>query len=182
MKRKTAKEILAESFRELAEKKKVDKITVRDIAENCGYSTTTFYRHFKDKYDLIVWEHTQYVSEIMDRVGKDGYSWNQTLYEGMEYYEKNKEYLANLLQHTSGYDSFIRNMAEINCNALKERVMKAAKVDKLDEETEIYIRLYCWGTTALNCEWILGEYSISPRELARMHETALPKPLHKYLY
>ena len=69
MKRKTAKEILAESFRELAEKKKVDKITVRDIAENCGYSTTTFYRHFKDKYDLIVWEHTQYVSEIMDRVG-----------------------------------------------------------------------------------------------------------------
>ena len=129
MKRKTAKEILAESFRELAEKKKVDKITVRDIAENCGYSTTTFYRHFKDKYDLIVWEHTQYVSKIMDRVGKDGYSWNQT---------------------------FIRNMAEINCNALKERVMKAAKVDKLDEETEIYIRFYCWGTTALNCEWILG--------------------------
>ena len=73
-------------------------------------------------------------------------------------------------------------MVEINFGALKERVMKAAKVDKLDEETEIYIRFYCWGTTALNCEWILGEYSISPRELARMHETALPKPLHKYLY
>ena len=31
MKRKTAKELLAESFRELAEQKSVDKITVREI-------------------------------------------------------------------------------------------------------------------------------------------------------
>lgn len=182
MKRKTAKEILAESFRELAEKKKVDKITVRDIAENCGYSTTTFYRHFKDKYDLIAWDHTRYVSQIMDRVGKDGYSWNQTLYEGMVYYEKNKEYLANLLQHTAGYDSFIHNMTEINCAALSNCILKSGKIGAIDEETEIYIRMYCMGTTALNCEWILGKYSVSPEQLAAIHETALPKPLYKYLY
>ena len=49
MKRKTAKELLAESFRELAEQKSVDKITVREIAENCGYSPATFYRQFRDK-------------------------------------------------------------------------------------------------------------------------------------
>ena len=55
MKRKTAKEILAESFRELAEKKSIDRITVKDIAQNCGYSSATFYRQFKDKYDLIAW-------------------------------------------------------------------------------------------------------------------------------
>ena len=55
MKRKTAKEILSDSFRELAETKSVDKITVRDITENCGYSPATFYRQFKDKYDLVEW-------------------------------------------------------------------------------------------------------------------------------
>lgn len=36
MKRKTAKEILVESFRELAEKKPADKITVQEIAANSG--------------------------------------------------------------------------------------------------------------------------------------------------
>lgn len=41
MKRKTAREILAESFRELAASKPVDKITVPNIIENCGYSKTT---------------------------------------------------------------------------------------------------------------------------------------------
>ena len=37
MKRKTVKEILAESFREVAETKPIDKITIRDIVDNCGY-------------------------------------------------------------------------------------------------------------------------------------------------
>lgn len=37
MKSKTAKEILAESFREVAETKQIDKITIRDIVDNCGY-------------------------------------------------------------------------------------------------------------------------------------------------
>ncbi len=47
MRRKTAKEILAESFREIAEKKPINKITVRDITDNCGYSSATFYRLYR---------------------------------------------------------------------------------------------------------------------------------------
>ena len=42
MKRKTAKEILADSFHELAKDRQIDKITVREIAANCGYSSATF--------------------------------------------------------------------------------------------------------------------------------------------
>ena len=57
MKRKTAKELLAESFRELAQDRDIDKITVQDIAKNCGYSIATFYRQFRDKYDLIAWDY-----------------------------------------------------------------------------------------------------------------------------
>lgn len=34
MKRKTAKEILADSFRELAMEKAIDRITVKEIIEN----------------------------------------------------------------------------------------------------------------------------------------------------
>ena len=44
MKRQTAREILVQSFHEIAQKKTVDKITVREITENCGYSLATFYR------------------------------------------------------------------------------------------------------------------------------------------
>ncbi|MBE5925322.1 MAG: TetR/AcrR family transcriptional regulator [Lachnospiraceae bacterium] len=30
-------------------------IFIKVITENCGYSSATFYRQFKDKYDLIAW-------------------------------------------------------------------------------------------------------------------------------
>ena len=71
MKRKTAKEILAESFQELAEKKSIDKITVKDITDNCGYSPATFYRQFRDKYDLIAWQYSRNIEEIMNRIGAE---------------------------------------------------------------------------------------------------------------
>ena len=43
MKRKTTKEILADSFRELAENKAVDKITIQEIVDNCEYSSVIKY-------------------------------------------------------------------------------------------------------------------------------------------
>ncbi|MCR4647188.1 MAG: TetR family transcriptional regulator [Oscillospiraceae bacterium] len=58
MKRKTTEELLAGSFLELAQTKRIDKITITEITNNCGMSQPTFYNHFKDKYDLIVWIYT----------------------------------------------------------------------------------------------------------------------------
>lgn len=114
MKRKTAKEILADSFRELAEQKAIDRITVTDIAVNCDYSPSTFYRQFKDKYDLIAWDYMRSMEAMLDRVGVDGYSWNEVLLDGAKYYKENKDYLANLLKHTTGLESFERYMADSN--------------------------------------------------------------------
>lgn len=182
MKRKTAKEILAESFRELAEKKAVDKITVKEIADNCGYSVATFYRQFSDKYDLIAWEQAILVSDIMNQIGVDNYQWKQTLIEGAKMFEGRKNYLANLLLHTSGHDSFIRYKTEINYNALKNHILKANNLKELDKKADMFIRVYCLGTVNLTCEWILGKFEATPEEMAEVYENSLPLPLKQYLY
>lgn len=181
MKRKTAKEILAASFMELAETKPIDKITIRDITENCGYSPATFYRQFRDKYDLIAWNHARGVAAIMDQIGVDGYPWKQTLLDGAHSFQQQKEYLANLIHHTSGYDSFVCYMTEINYNALKKYILASTGTRELEEKTEMYVRIYCLGTVRLTCEWILGRYKVSPEELAEVYENSLPAPLHPYL-
>ncbi len=181
-KRKTAKELLAESFLELAEHKSVDKITVRDIVENCGYSTATFYRQFRDKYDLIAWEAASRTAEIMDKVGTDGYAWRDTLLDGALLFDRRRDYLANLFLHTSGMDSYIRYKTEMNYMALKECVQKALGDTPVDETTDMYIRIYVTGTVYLTCEWVLGRYSASPEALAEIYEKSLPEPLKQYLY
>ena len=174
MKRKTAREILADSFRELAETRSVDKITVRDITDNCGYSTAPFYRQFKDKYDLIAWQYAQ-------RIGVDGCRWEQVLPDAAAWINTDREYLANLLLHTSGHDSFIRYMAEINCEVLKKHILRVTGLESLDRETDMYVRTYCLGTASLTSEGILGRYSVGPEELAAVYKNALPPPLHAYL-
>ncbi|MCR5293713.1 MAG: TetR/AcrR family transcriptional regulator C-terminal domain-containing protein [Lachnospiraceae bacterium] len=181
MKRKTAKELLDESFRELSEKKSIDKITIQEITDNCGYSPATFYRNFRDKYDLIAWGYTRDVAGIMDWLDGKNYQWKQTLLDGANHFLEERDYLANLLKHTSGQESFIRYMVEINYEALKKYILKASGKNRLDKKDELYVRIYCLGTVSLTCEWILGRHEASPEEIAEIYEHSLPAPLQKYV-
>ena len=180
MKRKTTKELLAESFRELAAAKSIDRITVREIVDNCAYSPATFYRHFKDKYDLIAWDYAQRMAVLMDRIS-GGYSWAQILQDGAKHYEEERDYLTNLLLHTSGHDSFIQYMAESNYRVFMKYLLATLNQEGLDEKTALLARTYCLGTVCLTCEWILGKHSVTPKELAEIYENALPLPLRELL-
>ena len=45
---------LANAMKELLVHTPVDKITVKQIVDQCDVTRPTFYRHFKDKYDQLV--------------------------------------------------------------------------------------------------------------------------------
>ena len=47
------KQALAESLIRLLHKKTLDKITIRDITDGCGFNRQTFYYHFEDIYALV---------------------------------------------------------------------------------------------------------------------------------
>ncbi len=181
MKRKSTKEILAESFRELAERKSIDRITIQEIVDNCDYSTATFYRHFMDKYDLIAWDYARKAAEIMSRLTENGTLWKQTLLEWAKYFQREKEYLANLFLHTSGHDSFIQYMTEIHSRVFTGHLLAVSGKEELDEKTALLARVYCLGTVCLSCEWILGKYDVTPEKLAEIYENALPQPLTELL-
>ena len=70
IRRQTTKELIAESLKELFTQKTADKITVKEIARNCGITPATFYNHFRDKYDLIVWIYAEPVKNIVCQMGK----------------------------------------------------------------------------------------------------------------
>lgn len=50
------KERIAASFAALAQKKPVDKITVKELVERCGISRQTFYYHFQDLLEVMQWQ------------------------------------------------------------------------------------------------------------------------------
>lgn len=46
---------LARSFKVLAVKKPIEKITIKEITDMAGVIRPTFYNHFQDKYELLEW-------------------------------------------------------------------------------------------------------------------------------
>lgn len=49
----TTKQTIQQSFRQLLLAKSLDKISVRDIVEDCGLNRNTFYYYYEDIYDLF---------------------------------------------------------------------------------------------------------------------------------
>lgn len=49
------KKQMADSLKRLMGQKSLQKITIQEIADDCGINRYTFYYHFKDIYDLLAW-------------------------------------------------------------------------------------------------------------------------------
>lgn len=181
IRRKTARETLVESFRDLSQHKAVDKISVREIVKNCDYSRATFYREFRDKYDLISWDYAQSLHSIMCKYGRGGLPWSQSLLEGAHFFQDNQDYLVNLLRHTAGRESFERCLIDTNCQELRECI-ESLSGETIDRETDLYVRLYCSGTVKLCCDWLMGRISTDASSIADVWEKSVPAPLQPYLY
>ncbi|MCR5220151.1 MAG: TetR family transcriptional regulator [bacterium] len=181
MMRKSTKEILAESFKELAEKKAADAITIREIVENCGFSPATFYRHFQNKYDLIAWDYIKSIRTIMKQIGKNGYTWKNVLVDGAAFFYSQKEYIKNLLQNTNGLDSFVRRMTAINIELLKSEILKGSHEKILNDDLEILVKIYCHGIVQIICDLLVGNVYMTPEHLGDIFEKAVPEPLKPFL-
>ena len=181
MKRKTAKEILADSFRELMDRKSADRITVRDITGNCGYSMATFYRQFRDKYDLIAWDYARHYKEVVDQTAEPGSDLNSCFLKEASLFHEQKDYLANLIRHTTGFDSFAENMKAIHLEMIRNYFLSKLGVAELRSKLEMYVRLYSHGSTDLTCDWILGKFEAGTEELAEIYENSLPQPLRQLI-
>ena len=165
----------------LAETKPIDKITVREIAANCGISTVTFYNHFRDKYDLIVWSYVQNTLKIMQKIGSNGYRWQNALWEWVQYFSEHRGFLLNALRHTSGHDSFLTHMQKINTDLLTAEVKKRLGENPLAARLEGAIRLYCYGLSQLSFDWLTADTPIPSDDFARILFDSLPPPLALYL-
>ena len=124
MKRITTKELLASSFLELSEKKPINKITIANIVENCELTQPTFYRHFKDKYDMMIWIYVKEIGKSFEKIGTDKHEWKDTIIDGVVYFTENKKFLINALKHTSGRDSFLWQMSKMNIEFMENEIKK----------------------------------------------------------
>ena len=91
----TTKRALEASLKNLLLKKPLDKITISDIAEDCGISRMTFYYHFKDIYDLVEWVCAEDAARALDGK-KTCDTWEEGLLNIFDAVLENKPFILNV--------------------------------------------------------------------------------------
>lgn len=115
------KEMLAESLMKLLARRTLDKITIQDIVDDCGYNRQTFYYHFHDIYDLIDWIFAAQTQELIEKCRACG-----SLDVGVEaviaYMRENRRLILNILRSVNGeklLDNLYRSAQSIVLSALE---------------------------------------------------------------
>ncbi|MCI8438380.1 MAG: TetR family transcriptional regulator [Oscillospiraceae bacterium] len=96
----TTKRALGASLKKLLLQKPLNKITISDIAEECGISRMTFYYHFKDIYDLVEWTCVEDAAQALE--GKKTYdTWQEGFLNIFHAVQANKPFVMNVYRCVS---------------------------------------------------------------------------------
>lgn len=166
---------LANAMKECMRTASVEKITVKEIVETCGLTRQTFYRNFQDKYDLINW-----YFDVLAQMSFKQMGISLTLREGLlkkfEFIKGEGQFFAAAFSSESQnclmeYD--YQCIYQFYCDIIHKQ-----GVDKIPEELEFLLRMYCRGSIAMTVEWATTGMKMSPEQLADQLIDAMPPKLY----
>ena len=135
------KQALDASLKRMMLKKPLDKITIRDITEDCGISRMTFYYHFKDIYDLVEW------SCIED-------TWHEGLLQIFEAVLENKPFILNAYRCISR-DQMERFLFKLTYDLIRGVVDERSQGIEISEENKAFIaEFYKYSFVGIMLDWI----------------------------
>ena len=178
--RQSTKELLAESLKELSQVKAVDKITIKELTQNCGLTPPTFYNHFRDKYELMAWIYNQEVEAAMKNFGGT-YSFEDVICKFMKIVLEDENFYRNVLKNAVGQNSFRYATNDYAINLLADWIKARHKLKDLEPTICFCLRFYMRGISETVNDWCLGKWDCSTREMAKFFITAMPTPLKPLL-
>lgn len=167
------KRAIAASVKELALEKPYDKISISDIAERCGIKRQTFYYHFQDKYELLVWI---YYNELflpnMESISLD--NWDEKLRGILTHMQTEKRFYINTIKHAEEY--IIQYMLTVAEQTFQEAIEKLDEYSNLkNEERTIFSRFFAYGICGIIGEWAKNGMKMKPEKLAAYMREMLEK-------
>lgn len=179
VRRLTTKELIGASFHELAAEKPIDKITVKEIADNCGVSTTTFYNHFQDKFELVGWMYDHLADIIFADFLKGRKTWKDVLRDFIAILNDDRGFYANAHRHTDSSSPFSpthRHSVELLQDAIRSMDPQA------DRETLFDAELYLQGVSCAITKWFDYGQPADARQFVEWMYNAVPDNLKPFLW
>ena len=155
------KRALEQSLKNLLLQKPLSKITISDIADDCGINRMTFYYHFKDIYDLVEWSCQEDASRAL--AGKKTYeTWQQGLLQIFEAVQENKPFILNVYRSVSR-EQVETYLYRLTYDLLEGVVEEQARGMSVRPEDKAFIAtLYKYMFVGLMLDWIRSDMKGDP--------------------
>lgn len=163
------KHLLADSLKDMLAIKTIDKITVKEICENCNVNRQTFYYNFRDIYDLVEWILDDDLENRVDN--KTTYeTWRLGIHAVFDYARENQYFVLNAF-HSSSLPALGRYLKS-RCKPIILKMIEDRNCGQnLSEENKDFVAdFYSAQIVNIVCEWIESGMSIKYEEKLRKTE------------
>ena len=177
------KRALEQSLKNLLLKKPLTKITVSDIADDCGINRMTFYYHFKDIYDLVEWSCLEDAKRALDEK-KTYETWQQGLLQIFEAVEENKPFILNVYRciHREQVEKYLQPLVDqLILGVINE---ETGNMTIRDEDKQFIAQIYSYVFIGLMLDWIKDDMREDPQplvdRLARLIKGSMSEALSRF--
>ena len=150
------KRALSNALREAMQEIPFQKISITDICSRCDMNRKSFYYHFKDKYDLVIWIFDTEFGIIADKFSKAS-KW-EYLTALCRYFDENRDFYRRAIK-ISGQNSFSSHLHCIIEDVISDEFDKAFGKD-VTKDFQV-----CFFTDGFVCaieRWLLQKDPVTP--------------------
>lgn len=155
------KQILARSLRDLLTVKSFQKISVYELCEKSMIGRSTFYLHFKDKYELLTFCLNETYKDLL--VSMESHSPRDFLMVLLNNCQENEKLFYNIFNHETNeelLEIFYQFFSKYLIQLLEEKTSKGAI---LPGPIDSVAAFYVGGLTSMTLRWIKSNYK-TPKE------------------
>lgn len=172
----------AKAMRAVAAKKTFDEMSVLDIVGASGFTSRTFYNHFRSKYDLLFWSYV--AADYRALQMQDGDSSMRTcrdwIFDSVRRIYDDRNLLQGVFIERSWEDrlceTYIEHCCRMACNFIVRRGVK-----RISGDTVRLMRHYFAGNIHESALWLAEADPMPVEEFAEFLVRAMPAPLAKLL-
>ncbi len=158
------KRAISASLKNLLREKSLNKITVQEIADDCGINRQTFYYHFQDIYDLVEWTCIEDTDKVL-KENRTYATWQEGFLAVFDLAKKDKIFIDNIYRSVS-LEMLEQYLYRLVYPLLKNVVDEKSKGRSVRDENKKYIAdFYKYAFVGVLLEWVRHDMKESPRDI-----------------
>ena len=172
----------AKAMRAVAAQKTFDEISVLDIVKASGFTSRTFYNHFRSKYDLLFWSYVAVDYRALQLPEGDSpmRTCRDWIFDSVRRIYDDRSLLQGVFIERSWEErlceTYIEHCCRMACNFIVRRGVK-----RISGDTARLMRHYFAGNIHESALWLAEANPMPVADFAEFLVRAMPAPLAKLL-